>query len=117
MAGDGTSFAIDIDVEAGGVNAAASAVDSLAARLKDAGTAASQAAEAVKAGEAAYTQAEATANRAALAVEKIGLAADAQRGKLEAAMNAGDAAGAERAATKLQNLIERQVDAVKKAGA
>lgn len=115
MAGDGTTYTIDIDAPTGKAEAAASAVDTLADRLKNAGAAASTAAEAVKAGEVAYAQAEASADRAAKALEKIGLAAEAQRGKLQAAMDAGDAKGADRAAAKLQNLVARQAEAAKKA--
>ncbi len=50
-------------------------------------------------------------------MEKIGLAADAQRGKLQAALDAGDASGVDRAAAKLGNLVERQAEAATKATA
>jgi hypothetical protein len=112
---DGTQFQIDIATRAAGVDSAAAAVSDLASKLTAAGAASVAAADAVKAGETAYKQAEASANRAALALEKIGLAADAQRGKLQAAMDAGDAKGADKAAAKLQALVERQGEAAAKA--
>jgi hypothetical protein len=95
--------------------AAAIGVAQLGAELTQATTAATTAAEAVRAGEAAYNQAEAAANRAALALEKIKTAAEAQRGVLKAAMDAGDASSAERAAAKLANLVQRQGEAAKAA--
>lgn len=114
---DSTQFQIDIDVPSGGTSAAADAVTRLAQQLEAAGGAASAAAEAVKAGEAAYSQAEKSAVRAALAVEKIGLAADAQAGKLAKALEVGDEAGAVRAATALEKLTQRQAEAVAKSEA
>jgi hypothetical protein len=115
VAGDGTTYSIDIDVGADGVEPAAAAVARMGESLAGASAAAAQAAEAVKAGEAAYKAAESAADRAAKAVEKIGIAADAQRGKLAAAMNTGDERGAERAAAALQKLVARQAEAAAKA--
>lgn len=113
---DGASFGIDLGVTGGDqAVSAAQALDALASKLQIAGSASSAASEAMKAGQAAYNQAESSANRAALAVEKIGIAADAQRGKLKAAMDAGDGKGADAAAAKLQNLVARQGEAVTKA--
>lgn len=114
---DGTQFQIDIDVPSGGTSTAADAVARLAAQLEEAGAAATAAADAVKAGEAAYSQAEKAASRAALAVEKIGQSADAQRGKLAAALQAGDVSGAERAQAAIDKLTQRQAEAVTKAEA
>lgn len=111
MAGDGTSFQIDIPVDSASVEPAAAAVARLAQELTDSQSAAAQAAQAMRDGQAAYAAAEVTADKAAKAVEKIGVMADAQRGKLQAAMDAGDASGAERAAAKLANLVARQAEA------
>lgn len=113
----GESFEIDIDVSSGGVEPAAVAVARLAQQLTASGVAASAAAEAVKTGEAAYLQAEAAADRAAKSVERIGLSADAQRGKLQAALDVGDLGAVERAASKLNSLTMKQVEAAAKAHA
>lgn len=112
---DGTSFEISIPVKAEGVGAAASAVEQLEARLKAAGQASTAAAEAVKAGAAAYASSEAAANKAAQAVEKIGVLAEAQRGKLAEAMEVGDTAGAAAASEALASLAARQDEAQAKA--
>lgn len=114
---DGTTFEIDVGVQADGVGPAAAALASLADRLSAAGAASTAAADAVKAGEASYAQAETAADRAAKAVERIGLAADAQRGKLQEALDVGDAAGVDRAAAKLDALTQRQAEAAAKADA
>jgi hypothetical protein len=87
---DGTSFTIDIATRAAGVEPAAAAVARLGKEL-------TEAAAAVKAGEAAYKQAENAADRAAKAVEKIGIAAQGASG------------------SKLQNLLARQAEAAAKA--
>ncbi len=107
MGGDGAEFSIDIDVPPSGAESAAAQVTRLTAALTTSGAAAIQAAEAVKAGEAAYRLAETGADRAAKAVEKIGLAADAQRGKVAAALAVGDTAGVERATAKMNALNAR----------
>lgn len=112
MAGNGTSYTIDIQANAGSAERAAASVDALASRLTMANDAASAAADALRAGEVAYDRAELAADRAAKAVERVTLAAEAQRGKLKAAMEAGDASSAERAAAKLRALNERQAEAV-----
>jgi len=112
---DGTSFEISIPVRAEGVGAAASAVEQLEARLRSAGLASAAAAEAVKAGAEAYSASETAANRAALAVERIGVLADAQRGKLAEAMSVGDTAGADAASSALETLAVRQAEAQAKA--
>ena len=115
--GDSTQFQIDIDVPRGGTVAAADAVARLSVQLEAAGAASTAASDAVKAGEAAYRQAESAAARAAAAVEKIGLKADEQRGKLAAALEIGDIAGADRAAASLDRLTQRQAEAVSKSNA
>ncbi len=115
---DGAEFSIDVGVKGGDAAAsAASALDKLASSLEIAGVASTAAAAAMKAGQTAYDQAEAAANRAAVAVEKIGLAAAAQQGKLQAAIDAGDASSVERATAKLAQLTARQTEAVTKATA
>jgi len=112
---DGTAFQIDVGVQAGGVASAADSLDALTQRLTDAGAASTAAASAVKAGEAAYRSAEASADRAARALEKIGIAAEAQRGKMKAAMDAGDGAAFWRAAAAAEKLNAQQSEAASKA--
>lgn len=99
MAGDGTTYQIDIATNAAGVEPAAAQVARLANELTASSSAAAKAAEAVKAGEAAYKAAENGANRAALAYEKIGIAARSASG------------------AKLENLLARQAEAATKAQA
>jgi hypothetical protein len=111
VAGDGTTFQIDVKTNAGGVESTAAACARLATELAASGTAAAAAAEAVKAGEAAYKQAEASADKAAKALEKIGLAAEAQKGKLAAAAEAGNIAKYNAALEKMNQLTERQAEA------
>lgn len=69
-----TTFQIDVGVTAGGVDAAARSVESLASKLEQARAASTAAADAVKAGEAAYKQTEVNADKAAKALERVGLA-------------------------------------------
>lgn len=117
MAGEGTDFTINIDAPADSALSAASAIDRLAAAI-DIAKASSEAAEvALAAGETAYARAVAAADKAAKAVERLGQQADAQRGKLAAAMEVGDIAGAARAAAKLEDLNRKQADATAKATA
>ena len=118
MAGDGTSFEIDIPVAgAGEINAAANALDSLASKLTSAAAASTQAAAAVKAGEVAYRQSEAAADRAAKALEKVNVAAEAHRSKMKAAMDAGDPAKFWQLAAAANKLSERQAEAATRAEA
>lgn len=114
---DGTEYTIDIPVNASGVASAAVQVALLADSLTGASAAADAAANAVTAGEAAFKQAENAANKAALAVEKIGIAADTQRGKLAKALEIGDVGAIERASAKLQDLNAKQAAAATKAAA
>jgi hypothetical protein len=110
------SFTIDIGTSGGSaVDAAAKSVDALAAKLEASSAATRAATDDVKAGEAAYRQAEATLDRAEKAIEKIGIAADAQRGKLKQAADVGDTAAAEKAAAKIQALTQRQAEAQQRA--
>lgn len=92
-----TTHTIDIDVPAQSVEAAAAAVDSLAARLAQAQTVSSGLAARVKEGEAAYKQAEAAANSAAKALERI---------NAQMATASGD---------RLTQLTMRQIEAAQKA--
>lgn len=117
MAGDGTTFTIDIDAPIDSAEAAAASVAKLSDRLTAAKSAAAQAAEAVKAGGASFKAAESAADRAAKAVEKIGIAADEQRGKLDAALLVGNFSGADKANDVLQKLLTRQAEATQKANA
>lgn len=115
---DGAEFEIDVEMKGGGdVESAAASLANFTSKLELAGTAATAASAAVKAGETAYSQAETAADRAGKALERIGIAADAQRGKLAAAMDTGDTSGADRAAAKLQALTQRQTEAAAKADA
>lgn len=114
---DGTSFDIDINANAPTVPSAAEQLAALTDRLTIAGQASIAASDAVKAGEASYRSLETAAARASSSLEKISLAADAQRGKLKAALDAGDAKGAETAAAKLQALTQRQAETAAKASA
>jgi hypothetical protein len=113
---EGTSFEIALPVVgAAGVESAAAAVDALANRLTATKSAASAAAAAVKEGESAYAASERAADGAAKALERIGMRADEQRGKLAAAMEVGDMKGAEKAAERLSNLVDRQAEVAAKA--
>jgi hypothetical protein len=97
---EGTSYQIDLGVAgAAGVNAAASSVDNLTRGLAAAASASAAASDAVKAGETAYRQSEASADRAAKALEKITLAMAGASG------------------TTLQNLVARQGEAAAKLNA
>ncbi len=106
-----TSFDIDVNANAGSVEPAAAALARLTDRLTSASAASAAAAEALKAGSSSYAAAEVAADRAAKALEKVNLAATAQAGKLQAALDVGDVGGAERAARKLQDLTARQREA------
>lgn len=117
MSDAGTTFTIDIPVTAGGVEGASQAIKSLETNLDAASKAALASGDAMKAGQAAYSQAEQSANRAAKAVEKIGVAVAAQKSKLAAASGAGDDKSASAAAATLQALGVRQSEAVAKANA
>lgn len=111
---DGASFQIDLAVTgAAAADTTAAACANLADKLTAAGAASAAASAAVTAGEAAYARAERSADSAAKALERIGVAADAQRGKLQAALDSGGNADA--AAAKLQNLLTRQSEAAAKA--
>lgn len=104
MADQGATFQIDLAVGgAGAVDAASASLDSLAKRLE--------------AGQASYKSAQAAADKTAKSLERIGVAADAQRGKLQKAMDTGDLSGADKAAARLRALVTQQDAAATKAKA
>lgn len=107
----GTTFTIDVPVKAAQAAKAASDLGDLETKLKAAGAASVQASDAVRAGEATYKAAASTFDAASKAVERIGVMADAQRGKLEAAMKAGDEKTFWRTAQAIQELGARQEEA------
>jgi hypothetical protein len=118
MSEEGASFEIDLPVKGQpALDAAATSLE----KIQGTGTAASKAAtalsDAIKAGEGSYRKAEQAADAAAKAVERIGLAAGAQRGKLQVSTELGDDKGAARAAASLRLLTERQAEAQDKATA
>jgi hypothetical protein len=118
VATNGTEFAIDVQVSGGQeADATAGAVDRLATGLTAAEAAVASTSSALSAAEQAYKQSEGAADRMAKALEKVSSAAEVQRGKLEAAMNAGDDSGAARAAASLRKLSERQTEVAQKATA
>ena len=109
MSDDGTTFTIDLPVRGQAqVDAAAASVDVLANRLEGTSKASEASGAAIKAAEAAYSKAEQSADRAAKALERVGIAADVQRGKLRAASEANDSGAAEKAAAKLRDLVAEQ---------
>lgn len=114
MASDGTSYQIDIPVNAADVEAASTNVDALVRGLEQAKAATVAAADAVKVASAAYAQAEATADRAAKAVEKIDVAIAAQTQKIAEAVAADGlfADSTQRAVDKLEKLRAKQAEAV-----
>lgn len=95
MSDDGTTFTIDLPVTGQAqIDAAASSMETLAAQIS--------------AGEAAYRRAQTSADAISKALERVGVAAELERVKLQAAMDIGDASGAEKAAASLQTLVARQ---------
>ncbi len=121
MAGDGTSFEIDLSGVKGAeaVTAAADGVVRLSSSLEAAVASATAAADAVKTGEAAYKQAENAANKASLALEKIGIASDLQATKAAKAASEYGVFSTQyqKASDKLQALNARQTEAAAKAAA
>ena len=118
MSDDSVTFTIDTQVAGvSSIDAAATSTE----KLEGSGISASKAmvatSDAIKAGEASYRKAEQAADGAAKALERIGVAAAAQRGKLQLAMESGDDKGAEKAAARLRVLTTQQGDAKTKAEA
>lgn len=105
-----TSVTIDIQANATSAQSAATIVDSLSSSLTTAQAASASAASAVAEAESRYAQLESGADRAAKAVERISVAAAAQQGKLQAALDVGDMAGADAAAAKLADLTAKQAE-------
>jgi hypothetical protein len=93
------------------------ATKATAGALEAAGAAAKSAADAVSDGETKYAAAERAAERAAKAVERIGAMADGQVGKLQAALDTGDAKKIAAAESRVWALAQRQQDAVEKSNA
>lgn len=110
-----TSFQIDLGVKGGPeLKSASQQLDDLTSKLTGAGQASEQASAAVRAAEMAYAAMESTADRTSKALEKINLQVDAQRTKLQAAMDAGDDKAAATAARRLRNLTDRQTEMAEK---
>ena len=85
--------------------AASTALEQAAAAAMNAGTAIAE-------GEKAYRSAELAADRAAKAVEKIGTQAEAQVGKLQAALDVGDVDAVEGAEAQIWKLLGRQQELI-----
>jgi hypothetical protein len=108
MADEGTSFSIDIPVTGGsGIDAAAASVDSLAVRLDKATKASQASSDAVKAAEASYSKAEANVDKFTKALERVGVAADAQKAKLRVATDLGDTSAVSRANAQIKELASQ----------
>lgn len=111
-----TKFEIGIGVQGGSaVESAAVSLDALADRLTEAGAASGAASAALRAGEEAYARTEATATKAAQALERVTLKIEENRAKMEKALAAGDDAGFLRAAAAAEKLAARQLEAASKA--
>lgn len=89
-----------------------SASKSISAELEKVAAAASDAANAVLGGEKSYRSAEIAADRAAKKAEDFGAKAQAQVGKLQAAIEVGDADDISRAEQKIWSLIGKQQEAI-----
>jgi hypothetical protein len=102
VADEGTSFTIDLPVTGKDkIDAASASIEVLAARLD-------AASKAVQAGEASYREAEALADRTAKAVERLALAAEDQKIKLQQAQRAGDEKSIQRVSNALELLAAKQ---------
>jgi hypothetical protein len=112
---EGTTFEIDIQADGTRAASAADSVKLLADRLDAASAASLSAADAVKASEAAYSQAESAADRAAKSVEKIGIAIQLQQQKMADAAAAGNEKAFEKAAAAVELLQQKQAVASEKA--
>lgn len=114
-----TSYTVEIDVPVNSVASASAAIDRLNSRLEASTKAASAAADAVRAGESSYALAEASATKAAQAVEKIGLQSVAAAAKLaklgEGADGVVNVAAYRRGQAAVAALAEAQTKAVAKA--
>jgi hypothetical protein len=129
MAADGTEYLIELATKFSGGDAAVTTLADLGDRMQSAGAMAEGlegvvagmarafeesgaaiklASDAVTQGEANYQAAEVAAERAAKMVERVGALAEAQRGKLRAALDAGDPAAVDRITAKLNDLAMRQ---------
>lgn len=115
MSDEGVSFSIDFPTTGqAGVDAMASSLVAVEAHGNAASKAVVASSDAIKAGEASYRAAEKSADAAAKALERIGVAAAAQRGKLQFATAEKDDAAAAKAAKSLRYLSQQEADARKK---
>jgi hypothetical protein len=111
-----TKFEIGIGVQGqAGVESAGLSLNTLADRLTEAGAASESASAALRAGEEAYARTEATAAKAALALERVTLKVEENRAKMEKAMAAGDEQGFARASAAAEKFAARQAEASAKA--
>jgi hypothetical protein len=132
MATDGTQYLIELAAKFSGGDAAVATVADLGDKmlaagataqslddamklastsLDDAATAAAKASAEVAASEAKYKAAEMAADRAAKAVERIGAAAQAETGKLQAALDIGDTSAISRAEKRIWAFAVREQEA------
>lgn len=136
MAGDSTQFLIDMAAKLTGGDSSVATLAALGDHMVKAGATAadmekviarastaleestavmSTTSDALSVGEKKYAELETAAERAAKAVEKLGIQTDAQRAKLAAASaESGNDRAIERAAAKLQQLVARQGEAATK---
>lgn len=106
---DATSFTIDLPVTGqSGIDAAAASVDSLAVRLDLASKASQAASDSVKAAEASYSKAEGGVDKLTRALERVGVAADAQKAKLRVAADLGDTGAVARAEAQVRELARQE---------
>lgn len=106
---DTGSFTIDLPVTGqGGIDAAATSVDSLVVRLESASKATQAASDAVKVAEASYSKAEGNVDKLSRALERVGVAADAQKAKLRVAADLGDTGAISRAEAQIRELARQE---------
>lgn len=106
----GTSYEIDIDVQAGSVAPAAAAVETLAEKLAKAGEAQKQATKALSAGDRAYAQAEQVAMYSSKALDRATVKVEQQKAKIDKLMAEGDTKGQAKAEAALVKLMARQTE-------
>jgi len=109
------TYEVDIDVSGAEAESAAQKVARLHSELSRVGQSAKIATDAVKVANAAYADKAAAADRASKALEGINVRIEAQRQKMEAAMNAGEPRAFWRAATALEALNVKQQEAAARA--
>ncbi len=116
MAGDGTSFSIDIVTNAPGLGSMADALAKASSNLNENASAAERSAAALAAARAAFNQTESGAEKAAKAVEKLeGQLTEQSAKAVKAAADSGITSAAyKNAVDKLQNLAAAHAKAVSK---